>query len=128
MRKENRIDFPIPDDILVERGFKVPMLGIVCSPGDMIVENINNAPGARYMDTGYMHNIPGLPLAGLQFKRYKVLGVETKKEYIITITDEGIMTETGDPIIGNVERKLIYYRDFHVRQGNISEFLRRFIV
>lgn len=128
MRKENRIDFPIPDDILVERGFRVPMFGIEFSPGDMIVENINNAPGARYMGSGYRDNIPGLPFAGLQFKRYKVLGVETKKEYIITITDEGIMTETGDPIIGNVERKLIYYRDFHVRQKNISEFLRRFIV
>ena len=128
MRQQNRIDFPIPDDILVERGFNFPMPGIEFSPGDMIVENITNAPGARYMGSGYRDNIPGLPLAGLQFKRYKALGVETKKEYIITITDEGIMTETGDPIIGNVERKLIYYRDFHVRQKNISEFLRRFIV
>lgn len=128
MRQENRIDFPIPDDILVERGFYVPMFGIECSPGDMIVENINNAPGARYMDMGCMNNIPGLPFAGLPFKRYKALGVETKKEYIITITDEGIMTETGDPIKGDVKRTVIYYRDFHVRQGNISEFLRRFIV
>lgn len=128
MRKENRIDFPIPDDILVEKGFVIPVFGIRYSPGDMIVENINNAPGAHYMEQGYVHNIPGLPFAGLPYKKYKALGVETKKEYIITITDEGLMTETGDPIIGNVERQLIYYRDFHVRHGNISEFLRRFIV
>lgn len=128
MKKENRIDFPIPGDTLVEKGFVFPLFGIRYSPGDMIVENINNAPGAHYMEQGHLHNIPGFPFAGLQYKKYKALGVETKKEYIITITDEGLITETGDQIIGNVERKLIYYRDFHVRQRNISEFLRRFIV
>ena len=139
MRKENRIDFPIPDSTLVEKGFSEPFFGFTASPGDMIVENINNAPSAYFLG---MEHIPDLlqfhPFRGLTAKWYRTKGAQTGRVYLVTVTDEGIMTETGGDIIGgasrymmtgnNVQRTVAYYHDFHVRQGNISEFLRRFLV
>ena len=140
MRKENRIDFPIPGSTLVKNGFRDPFFGFTASPGDMIVENINNAPSARFLGMEHIPDLPQFhPFRGLMAKWYRTKGAQTDREYLVTVTDEGIMTETGGDIIGgasigymmtgeNVQRTVVYYRDFHVRQGNISEFLRRFLV
>ena len=138
MHKENRIDFMIPGDTLVEKGFKFPLFGFEASPGDMIVENINNALGSTFLGMHRIEHLPGyIPFKGLMAKWYKVLGVKTNKEYLVTITDEGILVETGGEIedfgisfkmIGEqVQRTVIHYRDFSVRQNTISEFLRRFL-
>ena len=140
MRKENRIDFPIPDSTLVEKGFSEPFFGFTASPGDMIVENINNAPSAYFLGMEHIPDLPQFhPFRGLTAKWYRTKGAQTDRVYLVTVTDEGIMTETGGDIIGgasigyimtgeNVQRTVVYYHDFHVRQGNISEFLRRFLV
>ena len=139
MRKENRIDFPIPEETLVETGFKFPLFGFEASPGDMIVENINNAPGSMFLGMQRIADIPGyVPFKGLMAKWYRTLGAKTQKEYLVTITDEGILVEVngqikdfgiGFQMIGEqVQRTVVCYHDFKVRQGNISEFLRRFLV
>lgn len=140
MRKENRIDFPIPGSTLVEKGFSEPFFGFTASPGDMIVENINNAPSAHFLGMEHIPDLPQFhPFKGLTAKWYRTKGAQTDRIYLVTVTDEGIMTETGGDIIGgasigymmtgnNVQRTVAYYHDLHVRQGNISEFLRRFLV
>ena len=46
MRKENRIMVAIPDNTMVAMGFHLPFFGERYSPGDLIVENINNAFGS----------------------------------------------------------------------------------
>lgn len=140
MRKENRIDFPIPSSTLVENGFRDPFFGFTASPGDMIVENINNAPSARFLGMEHIPDLPQFhPFRGLAAKWYRTNGAQTDRVYLVTVTDEGIMTETGGDIIGgasigymmtgkNVQRTVAYYRDFHVRHGELSEFLSRFLV
>ena len=139
MHKENRINFPIPGNTLVEKGFNAPIFGFDASPGDMIVENINNAPGSTFLRMHRIEDLPGsMPFKGLMAKWYKALGAKTDKEYLVTITDEGILVETNGRItdlgfsfkmIGEqVQRTVVYYHDFKVRQDNISEFLSRFLV
>ena len=139
MRDENRIDFPIPDDTLVKSGFHAPLFGFKASPGDMIVENINNAPSARFLGMEYIPDLPKYhPFKGFKAKYYRTKGANTDREYLVTITDEGIITETGGYIIGgkgvgyrmtgeNVQRVVVYYRDFNIRHRDISDFLRRFL-
>lgn len=139
MQKDNRIIFPIPEDTLVEKGFRHRLIPFEASPGDMIVENINNAPGSRFICMCRIPDLPGpYPFKGLTAKYFRTLGARTEREYLVCVTDEGILTETGGEIMGddtvgyrmtgdNVERTVICYRDFHVRQCEISDFLRRFI-
>lgn len=136
MNIENRINFQIPENTLVETGFKFTLFGFEASPGDMIVENINNAPSARYLGMERLSNIPNdpMPFKGLLAKRFRCEGARTDTEYLVTVTDEGILVETGGQIIGNqmwgenVQRTIIYYRDFRVRQGNINDFLKQFLI
>ena len=139
MQKDNRIIFPIPGDTLVEKGFRHRLIPFVASPGDMIVENINNAPGSQFICMCLIPEFPGsYPFKGLTAKYFRTLGARTEREYLVCVTDEGILTETGGEITGddtigyrmsgdNVERTVVCYRDFHVRQCEISDFLRRFI-
>ena len=138
MNTENRINFPIPNSTLIVKGFKDPFFGFRASPGDMIVENINNAPRSRFLNFERIDNIPGnMPFKGLEAKRFIAYGVKTENEYLITVTDEGILFETGGEIVAknrtmmgeNVQRIVVYYHDFcKLTHGEISEFLRRFII
>ncbi len=129
MRVENRIEFPIPSNTEVAKGFCFIPILMEASPGDMIVENINNAPSSRFLKMECRADYPVCKVfPGLMEKVFSVKGWKTGKEYIIHITDEGIMTETGDFIMGNGERVVVMYSDFKLKQKDISDFLRMFIV
>ncbi len=129
MRVENRIDFTIPGETEVAKGFRFIPLLFEASPGDMIVENINNAPSSRFLKMERRADYPVCKVfPGLMEKVFSVKGWKTDKEYIIHVTEEGILTETGDFLTGNVERTVAMYHDFKLKHKDISDFLRRFLV
>jgi len=117
MRKENRIMVAIPDNTMVAMGFHLPFFGERYSPGDLIVENINNAFGVRFVEFGESSRTCEQTGTTIPAKYFR----DENNKANIEITDVYVMVRkdgSESPIVG-------YYRDL-VYYG-INEFLQSLI-
>jgi len=119
MRKENRLDFPIPSDTKVWKGFDSGFFGFKASPGDMVVERLQNQ---EYLGlTNKVHYFPYEPTPYFQAKVFKVKGYRSDNTYTVEVSDECIYV---------VETKMVYkYCDNrHLTFGGIVKELQRLLV
>lgn len=119
MRKENRLNCYVPGNIRVSDGYRDILTGLV-SPGDLIVENINNAPNAHYEGIGLPSYSEWLKSGIIEIKKFSYLKPDGEKIYI-EVCDEGIFVEKPEtfPLIAN-------FRGLTVNE--ISNFLGKLIL
>lgn len=119
MRKENRLDFPIPSETKVWKGFYGGIFGYTASPGDMVAEKLQNQ---EYLGlTNRVHYFPYEPTPHFQAKVFKVRGFKSDKLYTVEVSDECIYV---------VETKTVYkYCDNqHLTFGGIVRELQGLLV
>lgn len=124
MRTENRLDFPVPSDTRVCDGFSAAKIGLLtfkASPGDLVVEVINNSPHSEYLGiTKTPHYMPYEFSPNYLVKAFKVRG-RSGCEY---------MVEVSDVCLYVVETKTVLtYCDVRgMRFKNISSYLNDLIL
>lgn len=117
MRKENRIMVAIPDNTMVAMGFHLPFFGERYSPGDLIVENINNAFGVRFVEFGESSRTCEQTGTTIPAKYFR----DENNKADIEITDIYVLVKKD----GSESPIIAYYRDL-VYYG-INEFLQSLI-
>lgn len=91
MRKENRLNVSVPGNVRVSDGYNDILSGSI-SPGDLIVENINNAPNTHYKGTGLPSFSGWLKFGIIEVKRFIYLRPDGEETYI-EVCDKGIFVK-----------------------------------
>lgn len=91
MRKDNRLNVFVPGNVWVSDGFDDILSGYI-SPGDLIVENINNAPNTHYEGTGLPSFSGWLKFGIIEVKQFIYLRTDGEETYI-EVCDRGIFVK-----------------------------------
>lgn len=118
MRIENRLDFPIPSDTKVWMGFNSGIFGFIATPGDMVVERLQEQ---EYLGmTRIVHYNPYGFSPHFQAKVFKVRGYKSNKTYTVEVSDVCIY-------IVETETAYMYCDNQSLTFGGIVEELQRLL-